>query len=37
MAGVTEFNDQEKNLIIRIRKRDGREVNFEPLEISDAI
>ena len=37
MAGVTEFNDQKENLIIRIRKRDGREVNFEPLKISDAI
>ena len=37
MAGVTGVNDQKENLIIRIRKRDGREVNFEPLKISDAI
>ena len=37
MAGVTEFNDQKENLIIHIRKRDGREVDFEPLKISDAI
>src|SRR5437660_1391650 len=37
MAGVTRVNDQKENLIIRIRKRDGREVNFEPLKISDAI
>ena len=37
MAGVTKVNDQKENLIIRIRKRDGREVNFEPLKISDAI
>lgn len=37
MAGVTEYNDQKENLISRIRKRDGREVNFEPHKISDAI
>ena len=37
MAGVTRVNDQKENLIIRIRKRDRREVNFEPLKISDAI
>src|SRR5438093_6994554 len=37
MADVTGVNDQKENLIIRIRKRDGREVNFEPLKISDAI
>ena len=37
MAGVTEFNDQKENLIIHIRKRDGREVDFEPPKISDAI
>jgi ribonucleoside-diphosphate reductase alpha chain len=37
MAGVTGVNDQKENLIILIRKRDGREVNFEPLKISDAI
>ena len=37
MAGVTEFNDQTKNSIIHIRKRDGREVDFEAGKISDAI
>src|SRR5438067_9017565 len=37
MAGVTEFNNSTKNLIIQIRKRDGRIVNFVQSKISDAI
>src|ERR1043166_3704379 len=37
MAGVTEFNNSKKNLIIQIRKRDGRIVNFVQSKISDAI
>jgi hypothetical protein len=28
MAGVTEFNDQKENLIIHIRKRDGRQAGL---------
>src|ERR687887_2952529 len=37
MAGVTEFNNSKENLIIHIRKRDGRIVNFAQSKISDAI
>ncbi len=37
MAGVTEFNDQKENSIVQIRKRNGREVDFEAGKISDAI
>src|SRR5918992_155362 len=36
MAGVTEFNNKE-TLIAKIRKRDGRIVNFEQSKISNAI
>ncbi len=37
MAGVTEFNNSKDNLIMQIRKRDGRTVNFAKSKISDAI
>lgn len=37
MAGVTEFNSSQGNLITKIRKRDGRIVNFEQSKISNAI
>ena len=37
MAGVTEFNDSKESLISKIRKRDGRIVNFEQSKISNAI
>src|ERR671929_478926 len=37
MAGVTEFNNSKDNLIMNIRKRDGRTVNFAKSKISDAI
>src|ERR671928_547223 len=37
MAGVTEFNNSKENLIMNIRKRDGRTVNFAKSKISDAI
>lgn len=37
MAGVTEFNNNSKELIAQIRKRDGRIVNFEQSKISNAI
>ena len=38
MAGVTEFNNTSKEtLIAKIRKRDGRVVNFEQSKISNAI
>ena len=37
MAGVTEFNDSKDNLIINIKKRDGRVVSFNHSKISDAI
>jgi ribonucleoside-diphosphate reductase alpha chain len=37
MAGVTEFNNSKENLIIHIKKRDGRIVNFAQSKISDAI
>src|ERR671930_120314 len=37
MAGVTEFNNSKENLIIHIRKRDGRIVDFAQFKISDAI
>jgi ribonucleoside-diphosphate reductase alpha chain len=37
MAGVTKFNNSKENLIIDIRKRDGRIVNFAQSKISDAI
>jgi ribonucleoside-diphosphate reductase alpha chain len=39
MAGVTEFNSNSNSgtLIARIRKRDGRIVNFESSKISNAI
>src|ERR671932_981968 len=37
MAGVTEFNNSKENLIMYIRKRDGRIVNFAQSKISDAI
>ncbi len=37
MAGVTEFNNSKDNLIMHIRKRDGRTVNFAKSKISDAI
>jgi len=37
MAGVTEFNNSKENLIMYIRKRDGRTVNFAQSKISDAI
>src|ERR671931_99325 len=37
MAGITEFNNSKENLIIHIRKRDGRIVNFAQSKISDAI
>ncbi|MEP0824459.1 MAG: adenosylcobalamin-dependent ribonucleoside-diphosphate reductase [Nitrososphaera sp.] len=37
MAGVTEFNNNSKELIAQIRKRDGRVVNFEQSKISNAI
>ncbi len=37
MAGVTEFNDSKESLITKIRKRDGRIVNFEQSKISNAI
>ncbi len=37
MAGVTEFNNSQGNLISKIRKRDGRIVSFEQSKISNAI
>jgi ribonucleoside-diphosphate reductase alpha chain len=37
MAGITEFNDSKENLIIHIRKRDGRVVDFCLSKISNAI
>jgi ribonucleoside-diphosphate reductase alpha chain len=37
MAGVTEFNDSKDNLIVNIKKRDGRVVNFMHSKISNAI
>ncbi len=37
MAGVTEFNSSQGNLISKIKKRDGRIVNFEQSKISNAI
>jgi ribonucleoside-diphosphate reductase alpha chain len=37
MAGVTEFNDPKESLIPKIRKRDGRVVNFGQSKISIAI
>src|ERR687885_138604 len=37
MAGVTEFNNSKENLIMYIRKRDGRTVDFAQSKISDAI
>lgn len=40
MAGLTEFNpnsDSEQKLISKIRKRDGRIVNFEQSKIANAI
>src|SRR5437867_523525 len=38
MAGVTEFNNNSKEtLIAKIRKRDGRIVNFESSKIANAI
>src|SRR5690606_13443728 len=37
MAGVTEYNNNSKELIAQIRKRDGRVVNFEQSKISNAI
>src|SRR6185295_15847469 len=39
MAGVTEFNPNSNSeaLIAKIRKRDGRIVNFESSKISNAI
>ena len=37
MAGVTEFNDSKDNLIVNIKKRDGRVVNFTHSKISNAI
>src|SRR5919202_82461 len=38
MAGVTEFNNNSKEtLIAKIRKRDGRVVNFEQSKIANAI
>jgi len=37
MTGVTEFNKSKESLIIHIRKRDGRIVDFVHSKISDAI
>lgn len=39
MAGVTEFNNSKEtsSLIVKIRKRDGRIVDFEQSKISNAI
>lgn len=37
MAGVTEFNNSQGNLISKIKKRDGRIVSFEQSKISNAI
>src|SRR5919109_2108116 len=39
MAGVTEFNNNnsKETLIAKIRKRDGRIVNFESSKIANAI
>jgi ribonucleoside-diphosphate reductase alpha chain len=37
MAGITEFNDSKDNLIVNIKKRDGRVVNFMHSKISNAI
>ena len=37
MAGVTEFNDSKENLIMNIKKRDGRVVSFTHSKISNAI
>ncbi len=37
MAGITEFNNSKENLIINIKKRDGRVVSFTHSKISNAI
>ena len=37
MAETTEFNNSRENLITRIRKRDGRVVDFGKSKISNAI
>ena len=37
MAETTEFNNSKENLITRIRKRDGRVVDFGKSKISNAI
>src|SRR5919109_5639410 len=37
MAGVTEFNGSKENLIMNIKKRDGRVVSFTYSKISNAI
>src|ERR671939_2237908 len=37
MAGITEFNDSKENLIMNIKKRDGRVVSFTHSKISNAI
>lgn len=37
MAGVTRFNNSKESLIVHIRKRDGRIVDFAQSKISDAI
>jgi ribonucleoside-diphosphate reductase alpha chain len=37
MAETTEFNNPKENLITRIRKRDGRVVDFGKSKISNAI
>jgi ribonucleoside-diphosphate reductase alpha chain len=37
MAETTEFNNSRENLITRIRKRDGRIVDFGKSKISNAI
>src|SRR5215467_8591884 len=37
MAGITEVNNSKENVIIRIKKRDGRVVSFGQPKISNAI
>ena len=37
MAETTEYNNSKENLITRIRKRDGRVVDFGKSKISNAI
>src|SRR6476659_2800224 len=37
MAGITEVNNSEENVILRIKKRDGRVVSFGQSKISNAI